>query len=300
MSETTKYYDLPIIDPKAKFDAAGDINKLANSIDHVMQHIEEVGKDSHYVLPPATKTSLGGVIPGDNVTVKEDGTISVNVNPYELPPASHSSLGGVIVPTGSGISLDPDGTIGIDNSVIGVPDGSVTTDKIANEAVSTAKIAKNAVTYEKLSSALQGEFDKVSAINAGTPQNVPLDFSPQSSAISNVDVTCSYIAGLMTINGTLTLLADGSTTRWPLCNPPFGTTVYRAAYSGLPALCAEAVDASGNTYGLFFDARGDTKDCAEIFSKNGYIGTEVIPAGSYTVTIQGVFFYTPEMPKVSK
>lgn len=294
MADTTPNYGLPIIDPKAKFNGAKDINELARRVDHVMQHVEEVGKDSHYTLPPATKTSLGGVIPGDNVTVKEDGTISVNVNPYELPPASHSTLGGVIVPTGSGISLDPDGTIGIDNSTIGVPDGSVTTAKIADGAITTGKLATNAVTYEKLSSALQGEFDKVSQITSGTPENVPLDFSPQSSTISNVDVTCSYIAGIMIFEGSMKLVADGSTTTWALCAPPFGAS--RIKFAGLPALCAKAIDSSGNVYPLFFD-RDEYKDYMDIYSKSSYMGVDILPAGSYDVTIHATFFYAQELKK---
>ncbi len=295
MADTTKNYGLPIIDPKAKFNGAEDINELARRVDHVMQHVEEVGKDSHYTLPPATKTSLGGVIPGDNVTVKEDGTISVNVNPYELPPASHSTLGGVIVPTGSGISLDPDGTIGIDNSVIGVPNGSVTTAKIADGAIITSKLATNAVTYEKLGSALQGEFDKVSQITSGTPENVPLDFSPQSSAISNVALTCSYIAGIMILEGTLKLVADGSTTKWPICYSPFSAS--KKMFAGLPAICAEAVDSSNNVYPLFFAGAEDTdsKKTSKIYSKDSYMGVDVLPAGSYDVSIHATFFYDPNL-----
>lgn len=292
MADTTTNYGLPIIDPKAKFNGAEDINELARRVDHVMQHVEEVGKDSHYTLPPATKTSLGGVIPGDNVTVKEDGTISVNVNPYELPPASHSTLGGVIVPKGSGISLDPDGTIGIDNSTIGVPDGSVTTDKIADNAVTTGKLATNAVTYEKLGSALQGEFDKVTQITSGIPENVPLDFSDQSSAISNVDVTCSYIAGIMILEGTMKLVADGSSVKWPLCAPPFGAT--RKKLTGLPAICAEAIDSSGNVYPIGFE-RDEYKKYMNIYSKSSYFGAEILPAGSYDVTIHSTFFYAKEL-----
>ena len=292
MADTTPNYGLPIIDPKAKFNGAEDINELARRVDHVMQHVEEVGKDSHYTLPPATKTSLGGVIPGDNVTVKEDGTISVNVNPYELPPASHSTLGGVIVPTGSGISLDPDGTIGIDNSTIGVPDGSVTTDKIADNAVTTGKLATNAVTYEKLSSALQGEFDKVTQITSGTPENVPLDFSVQSSAISNVDVTCSYIAGIVIFEGAMKLVADGSTTKWPLCSSPLGAS--RENLAGLPAICAEAIDSSGNVYPLFFE-HDRFKSNMNIFSKDSYMGVDILPSGSYDVNIHATFFYAKEL-----
>lgn len=236
MNKTTKNYGLPIIDPKAQFNGAEDINELARRVDHVMQHVEEVGKDSHYVLPPATKTSLGGVIPGDNVTVKEDGTISVNVNPYELPPASHSTLGGVIVPTGSGISLDPDGTIGIDNSSIGVPDGAVTTSKIADSAITTTKIANNAVTYEKASSSLRDLVDQMSDIINGVTEKWTLDTEVIHSAISNYNGNIEEIAGIYKIEMTFDLIADGSTKAWPIGQLPWDRYATRPPY-GIPAIC---------------------------------------------------------------
>ena len=37
--------------------------------------------ENAYVLPPATKTTLGGVIVGDGIDVQADGTISLNANP---------------------------------------------------------------------------------------------------------------------------------------------------------------------------------------------------------------------------
>lgn len=61
-----------------------------------------------YTLPAATKTTLGGVKAGSNVTIASDGTISVAA-PYTLPKASASTLGGVKV--GDGLSVASDGTL---------------------------------------------------------------------------------------------------------------------------------------------------------------------------------------------
>lgn len=212
---TTKYFKLPEIDPNAKFDGANDINELATAVDHALQHVEEVGKDSHYVLPAATKTKLGGVIAGDNVEVESDGTISVNVNPYVLPPASYSKLGGVIVQKEGGLQLDTDGTLHVDNSVIGVPEGSVTTSKIRNEAIVTDKIADNAVTVEKLGPALKAQIEKMEKINEGVPTEVPFTDSSGDN-ITNLSVKANQIAGVMQVKGTCQLTADGSTTSWTL------------------------------------------------------------------------------------
>lgn len=212
---TTKYFKLPEIDPNEKFDGANDINELATAVDHALQHVEEVGKDSHYVLPAATKTRLGGVIAGDNVEVESDGTISVNVNPYILPPASYSTLGGVIVQKEGGLQLDTDGTLHVDNSVIGVPEGSVTTSKIQDGAITETKIADNAVTVEKLGPALKAQIETIEQINEGIPTKVPFTDSSDSS-IENLTVEANQIAGLIQIKGSCTLTADGSTTGWAL------------------------------------------------------------------------------------
>ena len=72
--------------------------------------------DNQFVLKSATKTTLGGVIIGDNVNVDNTGKISVDkAIDYKLPIASGSVLGGVKI--GNGISENPDGTISIDEVV---------------------------------------------------------------------------------------------------------------------------------------------------------------------------------------
>lgn len=81
----------------------------------ILERIEAAGGGSNtYVLPPATTSSLGGVIVGDNISVDGTGKISISkqniedslgytpadsndVEPYVLPKATSSVLGGVTV-----------------------------------------------------------------------------------------------------------------------------------------------------------------------------------------------------------
>ena len=65
---------------------------------------------SQYILPPATTSTLGGVIPdGTTITVDADGTIH-GASTYVLPTASSSTLGGVKV-DGTTITIDSNGVI---------------------------------------------------------------------------------------------------------------------------------------------------------------------------------------------
>lgn len=69
---------------------------------------------SQYVLTPATRNSLGGVIVGGGLNVTSGGVISValEAQPYRLPAATRASLGGVIV--GSGLSVTGEGILSAD------------------------------------------------------------------------------------------------------------------------------------------------------------------------------------------
>ena len=62
---------------------------------------------STYNLPTASATVLGGVKIGSGVNVQPDGTISVT--PYSLPTASTTVLGGIKV--GTGLSITDDGVL---------------------------------------------------------------------------------------------------------------------------------------------------------------------------------------------
>lgn len=72
--------------------------------------------DNRYVLKPATKTTLGGVIIGNNINIDDTGKISVDKGAdYELPIASGAILGGVKI--GTGITETSDGTISVDANI---------------------------------------------------------------------------------------------------------------------------------------------------------------------------------------
>lgn len=76
-------------------------------INTLVPAINEGGGGSSYVLPPATKSTLGGVIVGDNLTV--DGTGKVNgPAPYTLPVGG-TNIGGV--KNGGNVTIESDGTM---------------------------------------------------------------------------------------------------------------------------------------------------------------------------------------------
>lgn len=60
-------------------------------------------------LEPATTTTLGGVIVGDNLSIDANGVLSADAQQYVLPIASQSTLGGIKV--GDGLSIDQDGVL---------------------------------------------------------------------------------------------------------------------------------------------------------------------------------------------
>lgn len=63
--------------------------------------------ESGYTLPPATTTTLGGVIVGDGLAVTPQGVLSVI--PQELPIASQDTAG--VVKAGNGVRVKSDGTL---------------------------------------------------------------------------------------------------------------------------------------------------------------------------------------------
>ncbi len=272
---STDYYNLPTVDPADSFAPSKAINELADAADHVLQHIEQVGADSHYTLPPATKQSLGGVIAGDNVNITSDGTISVDVNPYVLPAASYTKLGGVIVGQGEGLELDPDGTLHIDDSSIGVPAGSVTEEKIQDNAVSVNKIQDGAVTYEKLAPTIQEYITKGEEALEGKATTVTVDYSTASSSIRDIDIAIKKYANFYGINGSCTLVADGSTSEWDLftydetklpaskCYGPGSGNIL--AVSGDTAYAGRIITPSGSKLGIRFGGN--------------------LPAGTYSIDV---------------
>lgn len=68
------------------------------------------------VIPPATVSSLGGIIVGNGLSVDAQGLLSVNfTDNITIPVADESTLGGVII--GGGIAVTGSGVISIDNTV---------------------------------------------------------------------------------------------------------------------------------------------------------------------------------------
>nr|DAU59050.1 MAG TPA: hypothetical protein [Bacteriophage sp.] len=182
----TPNYNFPEIDPAARFDGANDINNLANAIDSQMKQVEILGRDAQFELEPATSNKLGGVRIGANVNIAGDGTISTDADTYVLPPASNTTLGGVIVPADSGFRLEPDGTLSIDDASITLPVNSVGTAQIVDGAVTTAKIAAEAVTYEKLSASMKSTVDQANAYINGQASPVTLTDFTDPGTVANL------------------------------------------------------------------------------------------------------------------
>ena len=145
-------------------------------------YVDQAIAQGGYVLPAATKTTLGGVKVGSNLSVTADGTVSATDTKYTLPAATKTTLGGVKV--GSNLSVTADGTVSAtdtkytlpaatktklggvmpDNTtvattstgVLSVKDGGITSAKLADGAVTAGKIADGAITSDKLASGVGG------------------------------------------------------------------------------------------------------------------------------------------------
>ena len=84
-------------------------------INTLVPAINEGGGGSSYVLPPATKSTLGGIIVGDNLTV--DGSGKVNgPAPYTLPIGG-TNIGGV--KNGGNVTINSDGTMNAEGGSTG-------------------------------------------------------------------------------------------------------------------------------------------------------------------------------------
>lgn len=81
---------------------------LAGEQNKVLKGDGTWGDASAYTLPPATTTTLGGIIVGDNLSIDSNGVLSTHA-PYTLPNASSTTLGGIRV--GSNLSIDSNGTL---------------------------------------------------------------------------------------------------------------------------------------------------------------------------------------------
>lgn len=284
---STEYYGLPTVEPTDKFAPSKAINNLADRIDHVLQHVEQVGADSHYTLPPATKNTLGGVIAGDNVNITADGTISVELNPYKLPAASYTKLGGVKIAQNEGFTIDPDGTLHIDDKTIGVPANSVTEEKIKDNAITANKIKDNSVTYEKLSANVQNTIEKTQKVLAGETTEITLDTSVKANEVKDLTVKLINIAGFYSLTGNCTIVADGTTAIYDLfrwSNPP--ETIYGNTQGNILAI-------NGDTaYVGVFEYTTEYIDFATVHKYKANFGDNNLPAGTYTVELNAFMFGT--------
>jgi len=69
----------------------------------IEEHFPESLTPEPFTLPAATRTSLGGIIVGDRLTISNSGVLSANVQSYTLPTASASTKGGVKI--GKGLTM---------------------------------------------------------------------------------------------------------------------------------------------------------------------------------------------------
>lgn len=111
------------------------------------------GGGTAYELPPATETTLGGVIVGENLTVDETGKVSAP-DPYELPIATPEKLGGIRV--GQNLTIDQNGVLNAqvpDISEVGNGDtvlAGTGIDIVKDSAENTATISLSETTQSTL------------------------------------------------------------------------------------------------------------------------------------------------------
>lgn len=105
--------DLPSVMTGATAQGAGTSGLVpaptTSDVDKYLKGDGTWGNVSAYTLPPATTTTLGGVIVGNNLTVDSAGVLSATGTTYTLPIASAATLGGIKV--GNNLSIDTDGVL---------------------------------------------------------------------------------------------------------------------------------------------------------------------------------------------
>lgn len=112
----TTNYQFPTITAEDTINGVSAINNLATAVDSALKEVDDKASGGEaYVLPPATTSSLGGVIIGDNLSVDGSGRVSASAGQtYVLPAATTSALGGVIV--GTGLSVDGSGNLSVNTT----------------------------------------------------------------------------------------------------------------------------------------------------------------------------------------
>lgn len=112
----TTNYNFPTITAEDTINGVSAINNLATAVDTALKEVDDKASGGEaYTLPPATTSTLGGVIIGDNLSVDGSGRVSAQAAPtYELPAATTSALGGVIVDVGLNVAAN--GTLTVNTS----------------------------------------------------------------------------------------------------------------------------------------------------------------------------------------
>lgn len=112
----TTNYKFPTITAEDTINGVSAINNLATAVDTALKTVDDKASGGEaYELPPATTSTLGGVIIGDNLTVDGSGRVSASAGQtYVLPAATTSALGGVKI--GTGVSVTADGTISVNST----------------------------------------------------------------------------------------------------------------------------------------------------------------------------------------
>lgn len=130
-TNSTSHYNLPQFIGTDKPSWLTDINNAFDSIDTAIYEASQSGDGgggggSDYVLPVATKTSLGGVKIGDGLAIDANGLLSANPQSYNIPPASETQLGGI--KSSASVVVGQDGTATVptgSNEQIGLVKGGL-------------------------------------------------------------------------------------------------------------------------------------------------------------------------------
>lgn len=111
----TTNYGFPTISAEDSINGVSAVNGLANAIDAALKTVDDKASGGEtYVLPPATASSLGGIIVGNGLSVSSSGKLDATVTPYVLPAATTSTLGGVKV--GTGLAVDASGVVSVNTT----------------------------------------------------------------------------------------------------------------------------------------------------------------------------------------
>lgn len=154
-----------------------------------------------YKLPPATRSTLGGVKVGNNINVDANGVISVTFpptpEPYELPIASSTILGGVKI--GDGLVIDENGVVSA-TGIGAIPPATTTTigGVIVGDGISVENDGTISVTQYQAGVATEiipGEsvdipstYQRVEYIQSDTTQYIDTGYTQRSGSCFRIEV----------------------------------------------------------------------------------------------------------------